>query len=109
MVAETMIIGGRVASLFAKENNVNILFRSQNWNPNASPEELSLREELFAARDPETGWVKYQDMVKFVQILPPALLSTTPDLPHVTMGIEGGYTKATSPLRRFTDVLNIST
>ncbi|KAG1449728.1 hypothetical protein G6F46_008598 [Rhizopus delemar] len=105
MVAETMIIGGRVASLFAKENNVNILFRSQNWNPNASPEELSLREELFAARDPETGWVKYQDMVKFVQILPPAFLSTIPDQPHVTMGIENGYTKATSPLRRFTDVL----
>ncbi|CEG66468.1 hypothetical protein RMATCC62417_03045 [Rhizopus microsporus] len=105
MVAETMIIGGRIASKFARDNGVNIIYRGQQWRPDSSPEDLRKREELYAARDPITGFVRYQDMIKVRAALPPATFGTTPDQPHVIMGIMDGYTKATSPLRRYGDLI----
>ncbi|CEI91831.1 hypothetical protein RMCBS344292_06109 [Rhizopus microsporus] len=105
MVAETMIIGGRIASKYARDNGVNIIYRGQQWRPDSSPEDLRKREELYAARDPITGFVRYQDMIKVRAALPPATFGTTPDQPHVIMGIMDGYTKATSPLRRYGDLI----
>lgn len=105
MVAETMIMGGRIASKFAHENDIHIPFRTQAWNPSASTSEIKLREELLACRDPKTGMVKMQDMMNYMSILPPSTVTTTPGLPHVVMGIKDGYTRATSPLRRFLDVV----
>lgn len=105
MVAETMIMGGRIASKFSHENNIHIPFRTQSWNPSASTTDLRLREELMACRDPNTGMVKMQDMVNYMSIMPPSTVTTKSGLPHVIMGIEDGYTRATSPLRRFLDVV----
>ncbi|KAI8047680.1 uncharacterized protein B0P05DRAFT_576244 [Gilbertella persicaria] len=86
MVAETMIMGGRIASKFAQENGVVIPFRTQAWNPNASTSDIQLREELLASRDPVT-------------------VTTEAGLPHAIMGIQDGYTRATSPLRRYLDMV----
>lgn len=105
MVAETMIMGGRVASKFSHENNINIPFRTQVWNPSASTADIKLREELLNSRSPDTGMIKMEDMVKYMSILPPSSVTTKPGLPHVVMGITDGYTRATSPLRRFLDVV----
>lgn len=105
MVAETMIMGGRIASKFAHEYDVHIPFRTQAWNPSASTSDIKLREEMLASRDPATGMVKMQDMVRYMSILPPSTVTTKPGLPHVIMGIQDGYTRATSPLRRFLDVV----
>ncbi|KAI8978962.1 hypothetical protein BDB01DRAFT_852186 [Pilobolus umbonatus] len=105
LVAEMMIIGGRIASRFAQENGIDIPFRTQSWNNQASHTELQLREELLKSRDPVTGLVKLQDMVKYLGILPPASVTLKPGQPHVVMGIKDGYTKATSPLRRFQDMI----
>lgn len=103
MVAETMIMGGRIASLFAKENDVTLPFRAQQWNPNATTADLKLREEMLSSRDPSTGMLNMIDMVKYLSILPPTVVTTKPGLPHVVMGIQDGYTRATSPLRRYFD------
>ncbi|KAI9263707.1 hypothetical protein BY458DRAFT_587756 [Sporodiniella umbellata] len=105
MVAETMIMGGRVASLFARDQGINILYRSQVWPADASPGDLALRQKLSEACDPNTGFLGYREALPFMRIFPPATLSTTPGLPHATMGIQDGYSKVTSPLRRYTDVL----
>ena len=105
MVAETMIMGGRIASQFAQENNIHIPYRAQAWNPSASSADLKLREEMMASRHPDTGIIQMQDMVKYMSILPPSTVTTQPGLPHISMGIENGYTRATSPLRRYLDVV----
>lgn len=105
MVAETMIMGGRIASKFCHENNINIPYRTQSWNSSASTADLKLREEMLAARNPNTGMIEMKDMVQYMSILPPSTVTTRPGLPHVIMGIEDGYTRATSPLRRFLDVV----
>jgi exoribonuclease R len=105
MVAETMIMGGRIASKFSHENNIHIPFRTQVWNPSASFADIKLREELLDCRSSNTGMIKMEDMVKYMSILPPSSVTTQPGLPHVVMGITDGYTRATSPLRRFLDVV----
>ncbi|KAI9249860.1 hypothetical protein EDC94DRAFT_324294 [Helicostylum pulchrum] len=105
MVAETMIMGGRIASKFSHENNIHIPYRTQAWNPSATTEDRRLREEMLASRNPDTGMIELKDMVQYMSILPPSTVTTKPGLPHVIMGIQDGYTRATSPLRRFLDVV----
>ncbi|KAI8991067.1 hypothetical protein BDF20DRAFT_831148 [Mycotypha africana] len=105
MVAETMMIGNRVASKFANERSVPIPFRAQMWNPNAPTHAVKLREEMYSMRDPVTGFVKLQDMVHFISVFPPTTVVTEAGLPHVAMGIKDGYTRATSPLRRYMDMV----
>jgi exoribonuclease R len=63
------------------------------------------RQQLLDCRDPITGVVKFQDMIQYLDLFPPATVTVTPGLPHVMMGITDGYTKATSPLRRYTDCI----
>ncbi|KAI9470561.1 MAG: hypothetical protein EXX96DRAFT_530890 [Benjaminiella poitrasii] len=105
MVAETMIMGGRIVSRFAAETNVPLPFRTQNWNPKATTADLGLRKDLLACREPTRGMVQLKDMVQYMSILPPTTVTTKPGLPHVVMGIEDGYTRATSPLRRYLDMV----
>ncbi|KAI8881859.1 RNB-domain-containing protein [Backusella circina FSU 941] len=104
-VAEMMMIGGRVASLYAAHNQVDIPFRTQTWKTKASNEEIARRQQLLDCRDPITGIVKFEDMVKYRDLFPPARVTVTPGLPHIMMGITDGYTKATSPLRRYMDCI----
>ncbi|EPB89435.1 hypothetical protein HMPREF1544_03804 [Mucor circinelloides 1006PhL] len=105
MVAETMIIGGRIASQFAHAHNIPLPFRAQAWNPDATNAQCRLREELLASRDPISGVVGTQDMAKYMSILPPSTVTTKSNQPHVIMGISDGYTRATSPLRRYMDMV----
>lgn len=105
MVAETMIMGGRIASQFAHAYDIPLPFRAQAWNPDASNAQCRLREELLASRDPISGVIGTQDMVKYLSILPPSTVTTKSNLPHVVMGINDGYTRATSPLRRYMDMV----
>ncbi|CEP19730.1 hypothetical protein [Parasitella parasitica] len=105
MVAETMIMGGRVASQFAHAHNIPLPFRAQVWNPAASSTQCRLREELLASRDPISGMIGTQEMTKYVSLLPPTIVTTQSKMPHVVMGINDGYTRATSPLRRYMDMV----
>ncbi|KAL9548073.1 hypothetical protein MBANPS3_005855 [Mucor bainieri] len=105
MVAETMIMGGRIASQFAHAHNIPLPFRAQAWNPDASNAQCRLREELLASRDPISGMIGTRDMFKYMSILPPSIVTTQSNQPHVIMGIQDGYTRATSPLRRYMDMV----
>ncbi|KAI7886793.1 RNB-domain-containing protein [Lichtheimia hyalospora FSU 10163] len=102
MVAETMILGGRVVSQCAREHGLQIPHRTQTWRPE---DDAELRQEMLDARDPETGMLPMHRMLNYMNLLPPAMATTTPGLPHVLMGITDGYVKATSPLRRYMDMI----
>ncbi|KAI8364677.1 uncharacterized protein BYT42DRAFT_506324 [Radiomyces spectabilis] len=105
MVAEMMIMGGRAASQYAAENGVPIPYRAQVWDYETNPEAAAIRQEMLDYRDPATGVIKFQQMSKYVENLPPAGITMTPRSPHAVMGIPDGYTKATSPLRRYLDIV----
>ncbi|CAO3608237.1 unnamed protein product [Cunninghamella echinulata] len=105
MVAEMMILGGRTVSRYAQENNIPLPFRTQQWSNGDSGNNSKAQQRILAERDPETGILSFDQLLKHVTSLPAAGLTTEPGQPHASMGILDGYCKATSPLRRYMDMI----
>ncbi|KAI8140469.1 hypothetical protein BJV82DRAFT_645721 [Fennellomyces sp. T-0311] len=105
MVAEAMILGGRVASHYAQEHNVVIPHRTQTWPENATSSDIALRQQMLDDRNPQTGTIGLANVIPYMKLLPPASITSSVGLPHVLMGIPNGYVKATSPLRRYLDIV----
>ncbi|KAG8893671.1 hypothetical protein FRB99_001814 [Tulasnella sp. 403] len=94
-VAEFMIMTSRVAAKLAMKRNIPILYRVH--------EVKNLHEVLGPLRDPETGAVPHTLQTR--QLHTVTGISTTPG-GHDLLGLGGDpYTRATSPLRRFMDVV----
>ncbi|KAF9091013.1 hypothetical protein BGX23_005561 [Mortierella sp. AD031] len=102
MVAEYMIMAGRVASMFAQENGLPTLFRNQS-GPAEKYREL-FEETIRTKTNPQTGMLSMVDMLPLRPYIAGAEISTSP-LGHWSMGIQDGYCKVTSPLRRYSDML----
>ncbi|CAG8500003.1 11620_t:CDS:2, partial [Acaulospora colombiana] len=98
MIAEYMILAGVVAAKFCQERGIPILYRKQ-YIPNSQ-----ILEEEMKLRDARNGVVPVSSIVKMRPLMTSAELSTEYG-PHWAMGILGGYTKVTSPLRRYVDIL----
>ncbi|KAL1919476.1 uncharacterized protein VTP21DRAFT_2169 [Calcarisporiella thermophila] len=102
MVAEMMIIGGRVAARFCGSNGINIGYRTQ-----ADPlaEHRADVEKVLVHRDPLSGMLPAESVLNIVGAFPAADLTSNGPGSHWIMGIKDGYTKATSPLRRYLDLV----
>ncbi|KAI8341836.1 hypothetical protein BC941DRAFT_346042 [Chlamydoabsidia padenii] len=101
LVAEMMVMGGRIVSQYARDNGVVLPFRRQKWQPS----QLAAKEAIMENRDPVTGTLPFQELLRHIYTLPSAELTTTSGEPHALMGITDGYCKATSPLRRYMDMI----
>ncbi|CAE6450655.1 unnamed protein product [Rhizoctonia solani] len=103
MVAECMISAGRVASLFAQEHGIPMIYRSLARPGGVAADKY---HPLLEKRDPYQGTVLYRDAI--VQQLPQVTAQPmlTPGV-HWQLGISAqeGYVRATSPLRRYLDML----
>ena len=102
MVSECMKAAGRVASLFFRDRGIPAIRRS------VGPPQTELRgkiEELMASRGPGGIIDVYQALAARLNV-PPGQNLVAP-AQHSLIGIpEGeGYTKVTSPLRRFGDMI----
>ena len=91
LVAEMMILAGEVAARYGKEHNLPLPFRGQP-QPELPPEEELL---LLPA-----GFVRACAMRR---CMPKSEMSITP-LRHAGLGLDT-YTQATSPIRRYSDLL----
>ncbi|KAG9075684.1 hypothetical protein FS749_012627 [Ceratobasidium sp. UAMH 11750] len=103
MIAECMITAGRITSLFAQEHGIPMIYRALARPVGIGADRY---QPLLASRDPYQGTVLYRDAI--VQQL--AQVSVQPMLTpamHWQLGIsaEEGYVRATSPLRRYLDML----
>ena len=107
LVAEAMILGGRVASHYAQEHGIDVPHRTQTWpsDETISNHEITQRLEMLNDRNPATGTIGLSNVIQYMGILPPVSVTTTPGLPHILMGIPNGYVKTTSPLRRYLDIV----
>lgn len=104
LVASCMTIAGSVAGRFFQERSLPAPYRTFTAPLTANLEAV---EALRAARDPTTGEVSYEHVLKSGAVFSKGQLSCTPG-DHYAMGIkekDGGYVRVTSPLRRFTDVI----
>ncbi|MEA5571728.1 ribonuclease R family protein [Calothrix sp. UHCC 0171] len=91
LVAEMMIVAGEVAARYGKENNIPLPFRGQP-QPELPPE-----EELILL---PAGFVRACAMRR---CMPKSEMSITP-VRHAGLGLDT-YTQATSPIRRYSDLL----
>jgi exoribonuclease-2 len=89
LVAELMIVANAVLADWAVENDIPLLFRTQDV---AVPKEYA------------GVWRSAPDIARVVRILVAASLDTQPRR-HAGMGLDA-YSPVTSPLRRFTDLVN---
>ncbi|GMK53625.1 hypothetical protein CspeluHIS016_0102110 [Cutaneotrichosporon spelunceum] len=107
MVTEFMVLANQVAAWFCSEHNLPAAFRGSGpvTNTQATPAHLTV-ERLLAARVPGTGFVGMDQAKIGALLFPTTQLSPTP-IPHWLMGLAGGagYVWATSPLRRYDDML----
>ena len=89
LVSECMILANSALALWAMERGVPLIFRTQDV---ALPKEFS------------GVWTNPADIARIVKHLPPSLLEISPR-PHAGVGVPA-YTCVTSPLRRYTDLVN---
>ncbi|KAF8907292.1 hypothetical protein CPB84DRAFT_1725584 [Gymnopilus junonius] len=101
LVSEMMKLANRVSSRFAIDHNVPVVRRTLEPGV-VTPEDL---QEILEMRTPN-GYVPMQEIVKRLKINPAGMYTLQP-LRHHSLGIpEGeGYARATSPLRRFEDLV----
>lgn len=88
-VSEIMILANSGMAEWAKTNNVPLLHRTQ---------------DVTVPREYSGVWSRPQDIARVVKVLSPAILEVSPR-PHAGIGVPC-YCPVTSPLRRYTDLLN---
>eukprot|EP00842_Homolaphlyctis_polyrhiza_P001680 jgi/Hompol1/2512/HPOL_000067-RA len=132
LVAEMMIIAGRVAAKFCIDHKLPVPYRSQpsteeylteRHSALGSDDKLDLQRNLYNSiidqRDRKTGIIPFELSQQLSSLIPAGKWGLEP-LGHASMGLAGastsrppkpfdsqmiGYVKATSPLRRFKDML----
>ena len=102
MVAEYMIMAGRVAAQYSRTNGLPAMYRGQS--PPAEKYTEMFREALRTV-NPTTGMMDIVNMLPLRPYISGAEISTVPRV-HWSMGLTGGYSKVTSPLRRYADMVS---
>jgi exoribonuclease-2 len=102
IVAEAAQVANRIASRFGRDHGVPLVRRSIGA-PVGSGESLA---DLVRLRDKKTGWVDFFDVRRRGAQFPSSRYTLEP-AEHWMLGVaEGeGYTRATSPLRRYGDLV----
>lgn len=93
-VSESMLLAGRIAAMLAKERKLPIPFR---YHPEPSPLDDDLLGRI------RTGKASRYDQIRLMLSMSPSAVHTRP-LHHWAMGLDM-YAKATSPIRRYLDLI----
>ncbi|KAI5966919.1 MSU1 [Candida pseudojiufengensis] len=99
LVTENMILANHLTARFAKDKDIKILYRS--LDPKFSPELIKEYKELITSN---SNSVSQETILNFYSFLSRSLIDDNPNK-HFLMGLDM-YTNITSPLRRYTDMIN---
>ncbi|KAJ1976012.1 3'-5' RNA exonuclease complex component, partial [Dimargaris verticillata] len=147
LVAEFMILGGRIATAFCQDRNIPIAYRNQGRpnidlleatqaSTNSALAQLSVRSVTFSMLNSgylaqfrkqrpsnaahsaaalyhqtlarahlQGGELNVRDSDILLPLMPAASLSLDPTPGHSMLGLTNGYTRVTSPLRRYLDMV----
>ncbi|WRT66595.1 uncharacterized protein IL334_003554 [Kwoniella shivajii] len=106
LVAEYMILAGRLAASFCHSRDIPVIYRG-SLAPKPLTSEAGTLDALLATRIDGTGIIDPYTMMGSGWYRPSGFIGLSP-LQHWIMGfnkVDSGYIRATSPLRRFDDIL----
>ncbi|KTW31939.1 uncharacterized protein T551_00622 [Pneumocystis jirovecii RU7] len=101
MVAEMMILAGEIAAKYCVEKKLPVPFRSQSII--LKHQYLNKYNKILEKRNFETGRVNLEDGLKLANYTGPTIISTSPNS-HSSLALNH-YVQATSPLRRYSDLI----
>jgi hypothetical protein len=107
MVTECMIMAGRIASSVCAQRGIPVVYRTQA-PPNRDllpANERELFDSVLSERSSSDGSIQLSEAFKILRFMSPGSVTTQHGCPHWMMGIADGYTKVTSPLRRYLDIV----
>ncbi|GAB7363252.1 hypothetical protein MBLNU230_g3534t1 [Neophaeotheca triangularis] len=103
MVKEMMLLTCETAASWCAERQIPTLYRGTKIRPDRIGSEKFMREVLAPATEKNDGEYPFTLGLQYITTLGTTSLSTEP-LAHRTLGLDY-YTKATSPLRRYGDMI----
>ncbi|KAA8913353.1 hypothetical protein FN846DRAFT_772144 [Sphaerosporella brunnea] len=105
LIAEFMILANTIVSKYATENNIPMPYRTLEYNRDRPEIVKYFAEEIMPTRD-EFGLAEKSviDDLNVYLLIGFSRLLIEPG-PHRLLGLPEGYVKATSPLRRYADMV----
>ncbi|CAZ80703.1 unnamed protein product [Tuber melanosporum] len=103
MVSEMMSLANNVASIWSRERRLAMPYRVMEYDY-GRPDVVKTIEETVLPRRTDLGCPPFDSTIRWLMLLGQTRLQASPG-PHMLMGLPTGYAKATSPLRRYADML----
>ena len=103
MVSEMMSLANNVASIWSRERKLAMPYRVMEYDYRR-PEVVKAIEETVLPSRTDLGFSPFESAIRWLMLLGQTRLQAEPG-PHMLMGLPTGYTKTTSPLRRYSDML----
>lgn len=103
MVSEIMQLANDATARFCWKNNIAAPFRVMEYDYDRKDMVDHFMQNILPRRD-GLGCLDYELGLRYMSFLGPTRLSSSPK-PHRLMGLEHGYVRATSPLRRYSDMI----
>ncbi|KAI5810404.1 hypothetical protein BZA77DRAFT_271656 [Pyronema omphalodes] len=105
IIAEMMILANSSAALYATKHNIPLPFRGLEYNHRV-PEVVNHFKNVILPSRNEFG-ISSRDIIDDIRTYMIIGYASTPTTaaPHVLLGLDTGYVKCTSPLRRFSDMI----
>ena len=103
MVSNMMVLAGEICANWCRDRNIPIPYRGivRNPEPASSPE--LFKKEVIDVSVEKNGHASSRELMQYLRLLGRPAASTSP-LQHFALGLPA-YCKATSPLRRYVDLL----
>lgn len=103
LIAEMMQLANNVTARFCKKNNIAAPFRVMEYDYERSDLVKHFIDEILPARD-EFGRLNFELGLRYMMFVGQTRLNVS-SKPHRLLGFEDGYVRATSPLRRYSDMI----
>lgn len=103
LVSEIMQLANDATARFCWKNDIAVPFRVMEYDYDRKDMVDHFLQNILPHRDSQ-GCLDYELALRYMSFLGPTRLSSSPK-PHRLMGLEHGYVRATSPLRRYSDMI----
>ncbi|KAH0613501.1 uncharacterized protein H6S33_005387 [Morchella sextelata] len=103
LVSEMMQLANSITAKFCGKHNIAAPFRVMEYDYDRADLVASYKNMILPARN-ELGSVEPELGIQYMMLIGKTRISASPS-PHRLMGLDDGYIRATSPLRRYSDMI----